>query len=766
MHKELFQVKGMHCASCSAVISRTLKKIPGVASCEINIASEKASIMYDSKIVTLDRMNNEINKLGYSLSDLGADHGKIENNKKHHNEHAGIVQTKEEKLHELSVLRSKVEFVLPITLLIFFLMMWETASNVFRLVPPLPLPMQLFNTVSFVLATIMVYWIGKPYLQATLLFMRYRVANMDTLIGIGTLAAYLYSSVIFLLPVVGDVLFLPQHTYFDVTIVVLGFVTLGKYLEATSKLSTGEAIEKLLNLQAKTAIIMKNKKEVEIPVSEVCVGDIVVVKSGMKIPVDGVITYGTSTIDESMINGEPLPVDKTVNDIVIGSTINKHGSFLYKATKVGADTMLAQIVSLVEQSQGSRAHIEQLVDKVSAVFVPAVLVIAVVAFLSWVFLGSYILGFSTALPYGLLAFIGVLVIACPCALGLATPTAIIVAVGKAAEQGILVKNAESLEHFQKVTTVLFDKTGTITYGKPTVTNIIPLDSFWSEKKLLEYAYSVENHSQHPLALAIINKANYEHSRKLDVDLFKEHEGFGVEGNIGEEHVVIRKPNNDDGISHIQALQQQGKTVVLIEIEKKVKGIIAVGDNVKKHAKETVAKLHELGLQTMMLTGDNKTAAAFIGNQVGIKTIHAEILPQDKLGIIKDAQKKGQFVAMIGDGMNDAPALSQANIGIAMATGSDIAIESADITFLGGDIYKLVQVIKLSKLTMRTIKQNLFWAFIYNIIGIPLAAGVFYPLFGIFLNPVFAGAAMAFSSVSVVSNSLLLKKKTLSYGISK
>lgn len=758
--KEIFNVKGMHCASCSSIISKKINKLSGVDQCDVNFASEKAHISFDPDIVSVDQMNNEIQKLGYSLSAAHPNHEK----KLHsignadHSEHVGLHLTKEEKLQDLENMRVKVEFVLPITLILFFFMMWDVLSKLSLRVPNLPIPMPLFNMISFLISTVILFWIGKPYLDAVFRFIKYKVANMDSLVGIGTLTAYIYSSVILLFPPLREVFNLPEYTYFDITIVVIGFITLGKYLESRSKLKTGEAIEKLLNLQAKTAVVIRGKKELEIPISEVILGDILLVKPGEKIPVDGIIMSGSSSIDESMINGEPLPQDKKKGDIVIGSTINKQGSFTFQATKVGEETMLAQIIRLVEESQGSKAPIQNLADRISAVFVPVVLIIAVITFFIWIVLGTIYLGFSTGLSFALLSFVGILVIACPCALGLATPTAIIVGVGKGAELGILIKNAESLEKLHTTTTVVFDKTGTITSGKPTVTDIIVLDESIKEKDLLQLAGSLEHHSAHPLATAIVTKTKDHNIPFLTVDAFKENEGIGVEGVIQTRKVYIRKPKiQEQSITQVTRLQSEGKTVIVVEKESTILGLIAISDTIKPNAKHIIKHLQSLGLKTVMLTGDNKKAAEYIAHQVGIDSVKAEVLPQDKSHAIQELQNTGHRVAMVGDGINDAPALTQADVGIAMATGTDIAMESADVTLLNGDIAKVSQAITLSKLTMRTIKQNLFWAFIYNIVGIPLAAGLFYPIFGVFLNPVFAGLAMALSSVSVVSNSLLLKK---------
>lgn len=755
MNTESFEVKGMHCASCSAIITRKLKKLPGINSVDVNFATEKAAVSYDPSQVTVSAMNGEINKLGYTLLDqqIHSEHMTMD-----HSQHLGLNQSKEEKIKELEQIRTKVDFVLPITLLVFVLMMWDIAAKVFSFVPNLPIPMTLLNTISFVLSAVVLFWIGKPFIDGVIKFITYRVANMDTLIGIGTLVAFLYSSVIFLSPQMRELIKAPDHTYFDVTIVVIGFVTLGKYLEARSKIKTGEAIRKLLDLQAKTALVIRDGAEMEIPISEVVVGDTVVVKPGQKVPVDGIIQSGSSSIDESMITGEPIPVDKKKGDIVIGATINKQGSFTLTATKVGSDTMLAQIVKLVEQAQGSKAEIQNLADKISSVFVPTVLLIAVATLIVWLTVGTSYLGFSQALSFGLLSFVGILVIACPCALGLATPTAIIVGVGKGAENGILIKNAQSLENLYKVNTLVFDKTGTITSGHPTVTDVISLDSSTSEQEIIKLASSIERHSQHPLAQAVVEKAVQLSITNSNVDDFKESEGVGVSGVIDNNKVIVRKPESSEhSLSQIQELESQGKTVVLVEVNGKAVGILAISDTIKDSAKLAIQKLHELDIKTIMLTGDNKRAADYIAQQVGIDSVIAQVMPQDKSEVIKKLQSEGRIVAMAGDGINDAPALTQANVGIAMATGADVAIESADITLLHGDITKIPQAFKLSRSTIRTIKQNLFWAFIYNVIGIPLAAGVFYPLFGIFLNPIFAGLAMALSSVSVVTNSLLLKK---------
>jgi Cu+-exporting ATPase len=753
MESKSLDVQGMHCASCSNIIRRKISKLPGVHTIDVNFATNKATVSFDSQTVNLAKMNDQIEPLGYVLHDSSI---QTDPHAEHH-----MIGPKAEQQKELEDLKGKIQFVLPITIIMFILMMWDIANRLLYSIPAMPIPMELFNTISFLLSAVVLFWIGKPFIKGVLTFLQYREANMDSLIGIGTLTAFIYSSLIFLIPPLRTLAGLPDYTYFDVTIVVIGFVTLGKYLEIKSRMKTGEAIEKLMHLQAKTARVYRDGNELEIPVTDVVIGETIIVKSGEKIPVDGIILSGATSIDESMITGEPIPVDKKTGDTIIGATINKQGAITFRATRIGTDTMLSQIIKMVEEAQGSKAQIQQLADKISSVFVPFVLGIALLTLLSWLTIGTYYLGFTSSLSYGLMAFVGILVIACPCALGLATPTAIIVGVGKGAIYGILIKNADSLEKLHSVTTVVFDKTGTITEGKPSITDIYTLHKNITEHQILELAASVEDHSSHPLASAIIQRAKKDSVSFQHVEDFKETEGFGVEGHINNVKIVVRKPaKNDAKNEKVQRSLAEGKTVIILERDGDSIGALAISDTIKSHASIAIKKLHQSGIQTVMLSGDNRQAAEYIAKQVGIDTVIAEILPQEKAEKIKELQKNNHIVAMAGDGINDAPALTQADVGIAMATGTDIAIESADITLLHGDIEKIVQAISLSKITMRTIKQNLFWAFIYNVIGIPLAAGVLYPLLGIFLNPVFAGLAMAISSVSVVSNSLLLKRYKL------
>jgi len=772
MTNKTFKVKGMHCASCSAIITKKLSKLDGIKDVNVNFATEKANIDFDDNKVTIEQMNDEIGKLGYTIHNQN---DAIKNNndvtnmspEEHtkmsgmdHREHLGLNTSNKEKEKELLDQKTKAQFVLPLALFIFIIMMWDIGAKTLSFIPNLPIPMQLWNIISMVLSTVVIFWIGRPFVVGFARFIQYRVANMDTLIGIGTLTAYIYSSLITLFPQIQIAMKLPDYTYFDVVIVVIGFVTFGKYLESRSKKRTGEAIEKLLELQAKTALVIRNGIEVLIPVSEVVIGDIIIVKPGVKIPVDGKIIQGNTSIDEAMITGESIPVDKKVGDIVIGATINKQGSFQFKATKVGGETMLAQIIKMVEEAQGSRAPIQAMADKISSIFVPVVLCIAFFTLLVWIFVGGALIGSSLAISYGILSFVGILVIACPCALGLATPTAIIVGVGLGAEHGILIKNAESLELLSKVDTVVLDKTGTITKGKPEVTDIIILDKIYNENDILKLAGSVEKLSEHPLAQSIADSAINKNIPLVTATDFLSMEGIGVKAIVDNKNIYVHKPEINYTNTNLKTLQEEGKTVVVVEVDSKKIGLIALSDTIKDNAKEAINRLHKRGIKVIMLTGDNHLAAMYIAKQVNIDNIFAEVLPSEKTGKIKSLQDEGRIVAMAGDGINDAPALTQANVGIAMATGSDIAIESAGIALLHGDIYKISQAIDLSKSTMRTIKQNLFWAFIYNIIGIPVAAGLLYPIWGIVLNPIFAGLAMAFSSVSVVGNSLRLKTKKI------
>ena len=764
MEKVTVPIKGMHCASCALVIEKTLSKAEGVKEVKVNYGTEKASIEYDKEKVSLTKMSDLLKPYGYEFIESGPPQENVFQT-------PGIASpapqktdpAKQQKLIELEDQKSKVQFALPIAIMVFVLMMWEIAAKNISWVPYFFIPHELYSIILLVISTVVLFWIGRPFLAGIGKFIRYRVANMDTLVGIGTLTAYLYSTFIVLFPQLRIALRFPESNYFDVTIIVIGFVFFGKYLEARSKLKTGEAIEKLINLQAKTALVEREGLEIEVPIEQVLINEIIIVKPGGKIPVDGEIIDGRSSIDESMVTGESIPADKEKGDKVIGGTINKQGRFKFVATKIGSDTLLANIIRMVEEAQGSRAPIQRVADRVSGIFVPVVLGIAAATLVVWLAAGSQFMPFSYALTYGLLNFVGVLVIACPCALGLATPTAIIVGVGKGAQNGILIKNAESLEKLHKINTIVVDKTGTITKGKPEVTDIILADPAGNgPNRVLSLIASLEKNSEHPLAVAVVEKANEEKAGFLEVDDFEIIEGKGLKGTIDgvQYHAGNLRLMEELNISYdselITKLSKQGKTPVIFANNKEVIATIAIADTIKDSSIEAVKQLHRLGIKVVMLTGDNINTAKFIAEQVKIDRIFAEVLPQDKANKIKELQSQGFVVAMAGDGINDAPALAQSDVGLAMGTGTDIAIESADIILLAGDISKIPKAVKLSKQTMAVIKQNLFWAFIYNTIGIPLAAGVFFPFFGLLLNPAFAGLAMALSSVSVVTNSLRLR----------
>ncbi len=763
MSQETYKVKGMHCASCAGIIEKTFNKTEGVETTYVNYGTETAKITFDESKVDPHHLSKKIEPLGYSLViPTAKEMGMSESE---HALHMGLGQSKEDKLTEIKEMKTKINIAIPLAIFSVFVMGWDILA-LYNVVGEMSYTVkEFFHHLLPLFATYILFVVGKPYLLGFYRFLRYGKANMDTLIGIGTLTAYLYSFIVTAFEDVLKPFINVEVTYYDVTIIVITFIALGKYLEARSKLKTGDAIEKLLNLQAKVALIIRDGQEVEIKVEEVKHGDLIVVKPGAKIPVDGIITDGASFVDESMVTGEPMPAQKKVGDTVVAATINTSGTFIFKATKVGSETLLANIIKMVEEAQGSRAPIQALADKISSIFVPIVLVIAFLALGGWLIFGSSTLGFSGALSFGLVSFVGVLVIACPCALGLATPTAIIVGVGKGAREGILIKDAATLEKLHKVDTVIVDKTGTITIGKPTLVNINNLSKF-SDNELISIISSLESKSEHPIASAIVNYAKEKNINIVNISNFENIAGKGIKGEINSTQYYVGnlKLIDDLGIkfdtSSIKQLTQEGKTPVVLATKSEVLGFVMVSDEIKPESKQAVSDLHKLGIKVIMLTGDDEMAAKYIASLVGIDEVIAHVLPEDKLNKIKELQSSGHIVAMAGDGVNDAPALAMADVGIAMGTGTDVAIESAGITLLGGDISKLVKAIKLSKMTMRGIKQNLFWAFFYNIVGIPLAAGLFYPIFGWLLSPVFAGFAMAMSSVSVVSNSLRIKAKKL------
>lgn len=764
MHTKIYKIKGMHCASCSAVIERTFKKIDGVHAAEVNYGTEKVKVSFDTSKTNPQNLSKQIEPLGYSL-EIPAPSNEMGMSEEEHLAHLGLSQSKKEKLSEVAEMKTKVLSAIPIAILAALVMSWEILSK-YSLVPAMNGTFRdFFHHLLPVLATYILFVVGRPYLLGFYRFLRYGKANMDTLIGLGTISAFLYSFVVSAFENILRPFINVEYQYYDVTIVVITFIALGKYLELRSKIRTGDAIEKLLNLQAKMALVIRDGKEIEISVNEVKHGDLIIVKPGAKIPVDGVITEGNSFVDESMVTGEPVPTQKQISDKVVSGTINTNGSFVFKAMKVGSETLLSHIIKMVEEAQGSKAPIQKLADKISAVFVPIVLGIAFLTLGTWLIVGSHYLGFSQALSFGLVSFVGVLVIACPCALGLATPTAIIVGVGKGAKEGLLIKDATTLEKLHKVDTIVVDKTGTITIGKPSLVDIQNFSNL-PDDQLIAIIASLEKKSEHPIASAIVSYADQKNIFLSDISEFESLQGKGLIGQIKDIQYFVGNEQlvSDLGLvldsTKLHQFTAEGKTPVILATKEKVLGFVMVADQIKPESKKAVANLHALGIKVVMLTGDDEKAAKHIAALVGIDEVVAHVLPQDKLEKIRRLQAQGRVVAMAGDGVNDAPALAQADVGIAMGTGTDVAIESAGITLLGGDISKLVKAIRLSKITMRGIKQNLFWAFIYNIVGIPLAAGAFYPIFGWVLNPIFAGLAMGLSSVSVVSNSLRIKVKKI------
>jgi P-type Cu+ transporter len=737
MSSTTYKIKGIHCASCVSIIEKTLNKVEGINSIEVNYATESAKIDFDENKISLENISKILEPLGYSI-DLG---NKIE----------------KPKNTEFKEMRTKVYVVLSMAFVSIFMMTWDLLAE-FKIVRMMSdTEENFFHHLLPIMATYILFVVGEPYIKGVYRFFRHGKANMDTLIGIGTITAFIFS---FLVSAFDETIAFFQNIegdYYDITIVVIAFITLGKYLEAKSKAKTGDAILKLLNLQAKTAIVVSGNVEKEVSIEQVLINDLIIVKPGSKIPVDGVIVSGNSFVDESMITGEPMPTEKKEGDFVVSGTINTTGAFIFKATKVGNETLLSQIIKMVESAQGSKAPIQNLADKISGIFVPIVLVIAFLSLIIWILFGNFTIALA--------AFVAVLVIACPCALGLATPTAIIVGVGKGAQNGILIKDAETLEKLHKVDTVVVDKTGTITKGKPEVTDINNLSNL-EEIKVISILSSLESKSEHPIAHAILEYAKKNNIEKLDVENFEIIKGKGLEGVVeGTKYFagnvkLIEDLNLSIDVEQIKAETIKGKTPIILATSEKVLAVIMVADALKDGAVKAIKDLHSLGIKVIMLSGDDKNTARSIADEVGIDEVVAEVLPEDKLNKIKELQASGKIVAMAGDGINDAPALAEAYVGIAMGNGTDVAIETAGITLLHGDISKITQAIKLSKFTMRGIKQNLFWAFAYNVVGIPLAAGVFYPIFGWLLNPIFAGMAMAFSSVSVVGNSLRLKIKKI------
>ncbi len=757
MQKITTHVSGMHCASCVARIEKTIGKQRGVQAVSVNFATEEARIMLDASQTDVGTLSKAIEPMGYQLH--AKEHVVAEAHREGH-DHASASEA------EVSMLKKKVFISIPLVVFAAVVMGWDILAK-YGIVPEMSETLyEFFHHLLPIFATYMLFAVGTPYLRGLWMFFRRGVADMDTLVGLGTMTAFLYSFALAAFEVPLAPYLDVSATYYDVTIVVIGLITLGKYFEARAKQKTGSAIKKLMGLQVKTAVVLRNGKEETLSIDQVQKGDLLLIKPGMKIPVDGIIAEGTSFLDEAMLTGEPLPVEKKEGDKVSAGTMNTTGAFSMQATGVGSETLLARIIALVAEAQGSKAPIQRLADKISSIFVPAVLVIAVLALMAWLVIGGQYLPFSQAVSFGLASFVAVLVIACPCALGLATPTAIIVGVGKGAKEGILIKDAATLEKLHKVDTVVVDKTGTITKGKPELVGIENVSKDLSDEEVLSILASLESKSEHPIAHAI---TEYAKEKKIDlqsVQNFDSIKGKGLKGTVGKNEYfagnvkLVADLKLSFDLKAFEKETAQGETPVILATKEEVAAVVFVADAIKPEAVQAVKDLHALGIKTIMLTGDTANTAKTIAQQVGIDEVIAEVLPDEKLNKIKELQKQGHLVAMAGDGVNDAPALAQADVGIAMGTGTDVAIETAGITLLHGDLSKLVKAIRLSKITMTGIKQNLFWAFIYNIIGIPLAAGLFFPFFGWLLNPIFAGLAMAFSSVSVVGNSLRLKAKNI------
>jgi len=734
-HTLKLRVIGMDNTHCVGIVGSALDKLDGIASKEL-LVNEKAKIVYDSSVVTSDRIKKQIRDVGYEPLE--------------ESEQAKDAE-KEAREKEIRSLKRKV----LISMLLSTPLLYLTMGHYIGLPAP-DFSLKVIAALQFLMATPVMIAGYQFFTRGITAVIKTRTANMDTLVAVGTGAAYLYSLVASAFILSGSSYFNSEDLYFEVAGLLIAFILLGRYLEAVVKGKTSEAIKKLMGLQPKTATIIRDGKEIKVAISELKVGDVVIVKPGEKIPVDGTILDGHSSVDESMITGESIPVEKAKGNKVIGATINQRGSFKFRVDKVGADTVLSQIIKLVEEAQASKAPIQQLADLISSYFVPAVVSVAIVSFLLWLLTGH-------GMSFSLSIFVAVLIIACPCALGLATPTAIMVGTGKGAEHGILFKNAASLQTAHELHAIVFDKTGTLTNGKPKVTDMYTAGI--SERELLKYAAIAEKNSEHPLGEAIVNAAK---ARKIAVPSPSEFDsvtGKGVVARHMRKHIALGNRALFNGLKigigafdpKIREFEHQGKTVMVLAVNGKAAGVIAVADTLKEHSEEAIDRLHRLGIKVIMLTGDNSRTAEAIAKQLGIDRVLAEVLPADKSKEIKKLQKDGKKVAMVGDGINDSPALAQSDVGIAIGSGTDIAIESGDIILMKGDLRDVVIAMNISRHTMRKIKQNLFWAFFYNTVGIPLAAGAFFPFTGLLLNPVIAGIAMAFSSVSVVSNSLLMKK---------
>lgn len=736
-------IEGMSCASCAMTIENAVSKIPGVDKASVNLATEIMTVEANDS-VTPEAIAKVVDGVGYSARPRGKS---VEEE---------LEEKNEKKEAHLRKMKRNLTISAIFTVPLLFIAM---ADMVGIPMPAFLSPMQ--SPVSYALIqlalSLPIVWIGRRFFVDGFKALSKGHPNMDSLVALGTSAAFLYS-------LYGTYHVLEGHAHFAMNLyyesagVILTLITLGKYFEDVSKGKTSMAIQTLVGLAPKMATVLRDGQEVEVPVEEVQVGDLIRVKPGEKVPVDGVVTEGNSTVDESMLTGESIPVSKSVGDEVIGASLNKTGSFILKATKIGKDTALSQIIQLVEQAQGSKAPIAKLADKVSGVFVPIVIVLALVSGLAWYFLGQ------ESWVFALTITISVLVIACPCALGLATPTAIMVGTGKGAENGILLKSGEALEEANHVNMVVFDKTGTITNGTPVVTDVVTAENTDADA-LIRLAASLEVASEHPLGEAIVAKAKEQGAAFDEVTNFEAIPGFGIKGHVGETLVFLgnEKWMRENGLANVEMndkanhFAEQGKTPLYIGYNDAVQGLIVVADTVKESSARAIQTLHEMGIQVAMMTGDHERTAQAIAAEVGIDRVFSEVLPQDKANYVSKLQEEGYIVAMVGDGINDAPALAQAQVGIAIGTGTDVAIESADAVLMKSDLMDVPAMLKLSRATIRNIKENLFWAFAYNIIGIPFAMGVLHLFGGPLLNPMIAGAAMSFSSVSVVLNALRLKR---------
>jgi len=746
MENATLKLRGMSCASCARSIENTIRSVPGVNECNVNFGAEQATVEYDPKKTNLEVIQGAVDEAGYSAYPL-----------EQQNLMAGEDDAeKTARLRESRLLLRKVVVggVIGVVLVIGSLPMMTGLHLPF-------IPVWLHNPwVQLVLTTPVLFWCGADFFKNAWKAFKRHTATMDTLVALGTGTAYIYSLFATVFPSFFTAQGLMPDVYYEAAVVIIALILLGRSLENRAKGQTSEAIRKLIGLQARTARLIRNGREVDVPIAEVMIGDVILVRPGEKIPVDGEVISGTSTVDEAMVTGESVAVKKQPGSEVIGATINKTGSFKFRATRVGKDTVLAQIVQLVQQAQGSKAPIQRLADQVTGWFVPVVIAIALLTFIIWFnFMGNPTLA--------LIATVGVLIIACPCALGLATPTSIMVGTGKGAENGILIKGGESLELAHKIQTIVLDKTGTITQGQPTVTDFVTIkgSANGNEIKLLQLAASVERNSEHPLAEAVVRYAQSQEVALADVREFEAIAGSGVQGiasnrrvQIGTQHWMEELGIDTQALQHDkERLEYLGKTAIWIAVDGEIQGLMGISDAIKPTSAQAVRALQKLRLEVVMLTGDNRRTAESIAREVGIKRVLAEVRPDQKAATVQKLQSEGKIVAMVGDGINDAPALAQADVGIAIGTGTDVAIAASDITLISGDLQGIVTAIQLSRATIRNIRQNLLFAFIYNVAGIPIAAGVLFPVFGWLLNPIIAGAAMAFSSVSVVTNALRLRK---------